>query len=163
VTFRFEHGFSKPRDAVFALHEDPAALARLLGRSRTFRLVGHDGHIRPGSITWIRDRLGLLPVTMALEHFLYEPPFRFGERLVHGPFRAFEHVHEFSREGDSTLVRDTVTVTLPWYLGGELAVRAIVGPKLRAHFRERYAALGRLLAGSGTEPASGQGDGVASA
>jgi ligand-binding SRPBCC domain-containing protein len=82
---------------------------------------------------------------MTFEHFLYEPPRRFAERLVRGPFRQFEHVHEFMPAGSRTILRDSLEVSLPWYLGGGLTMKLLVAPKLRRFFAYRHAELEQLL------------------
>jgi len=80
VHLRFEQIVPVRRELLFAFHEDPRNLALLFRGSRRFRLLAHAGHIRPGAVTRVEYALHpLLPVAMAFEHDLCEPPLRFGE------------------------------------------------------------------------------------
>ena len=141
----FEHVFDVAAADLFAFHENPGNLEVFLRGWTTFRMVANDGHIRVGSVTHIEERIGWIWIPMTFEHFLYEPPRRFGERQVHGPFETLEHVHEFESRGSRTILRDSVDVVLPWYLGGDLATRLIVAPKFRRFFAYRHAEMDRLL------------------
>jgi hypothetical protein len=145
VKLSFERVLPAPIERLFAFHCDPENLVRLLAGWPTFRMVAHQGNVRPGSLTRVRERLGIVWVPMTFLHFVYEPPGRFGERLVRGPFRKFEHVHEFESIAGGTRIRDRLDVELPWWLGGELGMRLLVGPKLRRFFAYRHAELDRLV------------------
>ena len=84
---------------------------------------------------------------MTFEHFLLEAPARFVERQVRGPFARFEHVHTFTPDAAGTTIVDEVDFATPWYLGGRLADRWIVAPRLRRFFEFRREAYRRLGAG----------------
>lgn len=152
---RFEQIVPVPRERLFAFHEDPRNLAVLFRASRSFRLLAHTGHIRAGAVTRVEYALHpLVPVAMAFEHFLYEPPLRFGERMLHGPFAEFVHVHAFDDLGEATRLRDELDVRLPAWLGGEAAMRLSAAGQLRAVFDLRHAELLKLAAeGALGEPA----------
>jgi ligand-binding SRPBCC domain-containing protein len=145
VKLSFEHAFDIAAADLFAFHENPGNLAAFLRGWRTFRMVAHDGHIRVGSITRVQERIGPLRIPMIFEHFVYDPPRRFGERQVSGPFKRLEHLHEFESTSSGTILHDSLDVVLPWYLGGNLATRLFVAPKFRRFFAFRYAEMDRLL------------------
>ena len=157
MELRFEQVVALPREAVFAFHEDPEHLVRLHRGWAAFRLLHHDGGVAPGSRTWFEITVaGIVPVVLGFEHTVYEPPLRFGERLIHGPFRKFSHTHEFEDgAAGKTVVRDLLDVELPWYYGGEPAMRLIVGPLLRRAFGLRGAALLRLAQTDGMARSAG--------
>ncbi len=94
----FEHTFAASREALFAFHERPGNLALLNRRWPAIRLGAHEGIVRPGGRTAVAIRLGPVWVGLTLEHFVHEPPLRFGETQARGPFRRFRHVHEFEVE-----------------------------------------------------------------
>ncbi len=79
------------------------------------------------------------------KHVLLEPPHRFGEEMVRGPFRHLRHVHEFEEVPGGTLVRDRLDLSLPVWLGGTLAERWVAGPRIRRVFRQRQEAMAKLL------------------
>jgi ligand-binding SRPBCC domain-containing protein len=145
VTLEFEHVFGVPVERLFAFHMTPGNLALLQRGWPTFRMVAHDGHIRVGSVTRVQERIGFVWVPLTFEHFLYEPPYRFGEHQVRGPFAKFEHVHEFVPTESGTLLRDVLDVRLPWYLGDELAMKLFVAPKLQNFFAYRHVELERFI------------------
>lgn len=144
MQLRFEHLVRAPRAALFAFHADPANLAVLLAGWNGFELLEHEGHLRPGARLRIRQRAALWRHDMTFEHFVFEPPRRFGERQVRGPFARFEHVHEFDERDGGTAVVDRVAFELPAHLGGALADRAVAAPVLRRFFDFRRGAYARL-------------------
>ena len=140
----FEGRFDIAPAELFALHADPSCLVKVQDPAR-FELVSHDGHIRPGARTVVKNRVGRIWLTMTFEHFLYEPPVRFGERMIKGPFRTFEHIHEFEADGNAALMRDLIDARLPWWQGGAIAMRLVSAPMIRKAFAYRHEALGRLI------------------
>jgi len=143
------------REPLFAFHTDPANLSVLLQGWRATRVLSTAGHIRPGARTEVLERWGPLALRLAFEHFLFEPSERFGERMVRGPFRLFEHVHRFRDEGGRTVIEDEVELALPVWLGGDLALRLFVLPHLRRFFAFRQSAYVRLAAEGRFGPAPG--------
>jgi ligand-binding SRPBCC domain-containing protein len=146
VQFTFRQTLDADRDELFAFHEDPGNLAVLLDGWKGFRLLSHSGHIRPGAVTVVVQRLGPVPFELEFEHFLLEKPFRFGERETRGPFRKFEHVHEFHADGGRTAIVDRVDFELPWRWGGPVADRFVARPTLREFFAFREQSYRRLIA-----------------
>jgi ligand-binding SRPBCC domain-containing protein len=145
MRFRFEQVIDLPRSVVFAFHEDPEHLELLHRGWAAFRLIHHDGRLQCGSRIWFETTIaGILPVVLGFEHFFYEPPHRFGERLVHGAFKKFTHIHEFDEVTTGTMVRDLLEVELPWHYGGEWAMKLLVAPLLQRAFQMRGETLLRL-------------------
>lgn len=66
--------------------------------------------------------------------------------MVKGPFRRFEHVHEFESSGAGARLRDILEFELPWYLGGVVGDRLLVAPMLRRWFVYRHRELAKLIA-----------------
>ena len=143
--FQFEQMIALPRTTVFAFHEDPEHLVLLHHGWSAFRMIHHYGRLHPGSRTWFETTIaGILPVVMGFEHTVYEPPHRFGEQLIHGPFRKFTHIHEFDEVNRGTMVRDLLEIELPWHYGGELAMQHFIAPMLQRVFKFRGEALLKL-------------------
>lgn len=149
MRFRFESTVATRIDTAFAFHEDPANLARLHAEWPGFRILHHSGNVRPGSETWFEQTIAhVVPLVMGFRHTVYEPPNRFAEQMVHGPFLRFIHIHEFEPIGQQVIVRDLLDVAMPRQLGGELLIRSCVAPSLRRVFAHRSRVLERLLSGS---------------
>lgn len=145
MEFSFEQVIPAPLGNVFAFHKTPSYLKVLMRDWPTFRLLHHEGSVLPGRSVWIEEMIaGCIPVVLGFRHTIYEPPCRFGEELIHGPFNRFVHVHEFEDQGGGTLVRDRLLISLPRYYGGALGMRWLVAPKIRQVFEYRQQALHRL-------------------
>jgi hypothetical protein len=145
VKLSFERAFKVDAAELFAFHEKPENLAAFQRGWATFRMVAHEGHIRVGSVLRVQERIGPFWIPMTFQHFVYEPPRRFGERQVHGPFKKLEHLHEFESTSSGTILRDTLDIVLPWYFGGNLATRLFVAPRFRRFFAFRHAEMESLL------------------
>lgn len=77
----------------------------------------------------------------------YDPPYRFVDVQVIGPYARWEHRHMFVEEAGGTVMEDRVTYRLPLGPIGELAHRLGVRRQLEAIFAYRRDRLRALLAG----------------
>ena len=155
MRFQFEQTIALPRATVFAFHEDPGHLVLIHRDWAAFRMIRHDGDVNPGSRTWVETTVaGILPIVMGFEHDVYKPPHRFGERMIHGPFGKFTHIHEFEELEGGCVVRDVLEVELPWYYGGEMAMKFFIGPMVSRAFKFRAAALLKLAESGAMSPSS---------
>ena len=64
------------------------------------------------SVTWRARHFGVM-WTMTSQITALERPRRFVDEQVRGPFRVFRHEHRFERDGDVTVMTDTVTLRSP--------------------------------------------------
>lgn len=145
MEFRFEHLVPAPIETVFRFHANPTHLGLLHADAAGFRLIKHCKNVYPGSTLWFEQTIaGCIPLVLGFRHTLYEPPSRFGEELIHGPFSQFTHVHKFEQTNDGTIVRDILNVQLAWQYGGSLATQLLVAPAFQSLFTYRKQALSRL-------------------
>ncbi|MBL0887098.1 TIGR01777 family oxidoreductase [Myceligenerans indicum] len=102
----------RPRSEVFAWHERPGAIVRLIPPWAPLRVVREARSLADGEAV-----LGLpLGLRWVARHSGYRPPERFVDELVSAPLRwvvPWRHIHEFAEEGDRTRVTDTVRTTVP--------------------------------------------------
>jgi ligand-binding SRPBCC domain-containing protein len=104
VKLCFEQTIPLPRRTVFGFFQNPACLAVLHEGWSRFRLLKHETQICVGCETWVEVTIaGFVPVVLGFRHTLFEPPLRFAEELIHGPFSKFHHVHEFEEQGAGCL------------------------------------------------------------
>lgn len=94
--------------------------------------------MRRGAIIRYRLRLRGVPVSWDSEITDWEPPFRFTDTQIRGPYRLWVHRHRFEETPDGTLVADDVTYRVP---GGSLVNRLFVAGELRRIFDYRKAKL----------------------
>jgi ligand-binding SRPBCC domain-containing protein len=102
------------------------------------------------TVTWRARHFGIW-FTMTSRITSLERPQRFVDEQVRGPFRSFRHEHSFTRDGQGTVMLDTLTIGSPIF--GRLAERIVLVPYLRRLIRERnHHILTTLDAVPGTNP-----------
>ncbi len=136
----------KPRVEVFAFFTDPANLARITPPWLGFRLLTPAPVMGPFAVFDCRLRWLGLPLRWRAFIREYDPPARFVDVQVRGPYDRWEHRHVFLEDGGGTWVEDRVTYRLP--LGGVgRAVNALaVARQLTAIWAYRRRRIGELLA-----------------
>ncbi|MEU2202750.1 SRPBCC family protein [Microbacterium oleivorans] len=124
-------------------------------RSRERAVAGvTSGTIRLGeSVTWRARHFGVM-WTMTSQITALERPRRFVDEQVRGPFRVFRHEHRFERDGDVTVMTDTVTLRSP--LLGVLVEPLLLRPYMQRLIRTRNAVLVRKA----TATSAGRGGGL---
>lgn len=101
------------RERLFAYHQAPGALERLIPPWEKVRLESSDRSLEPGSRVVLRTNLGPIPLRWVAEHGAYDPPRRFEDSQLSGPFAHWHHVHRFepaSMEDGSRKAVSSVTV-----------------------------------------------------
>lgn len=94
---RYQASVSLPvsTETAFAYHERPGCLDRLIPPWESVTIERSDGSLRTGSRVVLKTRLLGIPLRWVAEHTVYEPPRRFCDRQVSGPFACWEHEHRF--------------------------------------------------------------------
>ena len=95
-----------------------------------------------GSRIDYRLRLHGIPLRWQSEITVWEPPFRFVDVQIRGPYRAWIHEHSFEPRDGATLMRDYVQYAVR---GGPLVRRLFVGPDLDRIFMYRRCRLETLF------------------
>lgn len=103
-------------DEVFAWHTRAGAFNRL---SPPWRSVTIKQYTKPGDapnlIVLRLSVVGPIGLRWELEHDSFDPPHRFSDRQIRGPFKSWRHVHAFSSvSNDATKLTDSVSYTLPF-------------------------------------------------
>lgn len=124
--------------AVFAASLDPALHLESMARYGETMVMGPaDGIFTEGStVTWRARHFGI-PFHLTTVVFDIDPPHRFCDRQVKGPFGAFHHEHAFAEHPNGTLVRDTVTFRSPFGPVGALVDRFFLQDYMRRLIDER--------------------------
>jgi ligand-binding SRPBCC domain-containing protein len=137
--FRFASVISAPLEKVWAFHEAPEALEKLLPPDGSVRVVERRGGLEPGSTVELELRFGPLRRRWLARHTEYERFSHFSDVQEKGPFRVWRHRHGFERAGEGRCrLVDEVEYSLPLapvsdWLGG-----AVVKQILRKMFRMRH-------------------------
>jgi ligand-binding SRPBCC domain-containing protein len=99
-----------------------------------------------GSLIEYRLRLHRVPVKWRTRIEVWEPPRRFVDMQVRGPYSLWEHTHEFEEDGPgATIIHDRVRYSMPFGPLGELANRLLVRRDLKRIFDYRRDAVEREL------------------
>ena len=124
--FSREQWLPRPLEDVFGFFSRPENLQVITPPWLNFRIVECPSSLKEGSLIRYRLRLRRLPVRWTSEITEWKPPFRFVDRQLSGPYRLWNHEHDFAAERGGTRIHDRVTYALPFGIIGRLAHRAIV-------------------------------------
>ena len=137
---------ARPRAEVFAFFAEPTALERLTPPPFRLQLVNRNVTMTTGAVLDFRLRwLGLVPLRWRAFVREWDPPFRFVDVQVRGPFARWEHRHRFLEEGGGTWVEDRVTYRLPLGPLGRVAHTMLVRRQLRELWDYRHRQLAELV------------------
>jgi ligand-binding SRPBCC domain-containing protein len=137
---------ARPRPDVFAFLADPANLARVMPRSFHVRLLTPGVTMQAGAVVDFRIAWLGLPLRWRMFVREWDPPYRFVDVQVSGPYARWEHRHRLLEEGGGTWIEDRVTYRLPFgRLGGALHA-LLVAQQLRAAWVYRRERLIEMLA-----------------
>lgn len=131
----------------FSLFADAFNLEALTPPLLRFRVIT-PGPIEMGVGTRIEYRLRLhgVPVRWLTRIEAWDPPHRFVDNQLRGPYGLWHHTHEFEPDGDGTLIHDRVRYRIGWGPAGALAHRLFVRRDLERIFDYRREAIRNLIA-----------------
>lgn len=142
-----------PLDETFEFFARPENLARITPPWLGFRMVSDDVRMREGLRIEYRVRPLGVPQRWVSEITAYDPPHRFVDEQVAGPYARWHHEHRFRAVDGGTEVTDTVTYALPFGPIGRLAHGLLVRRQLESIFDYRERTLVDLLQEPGDRPA----------
>lgn len=90
--------------------------------------------MRQGALIDYRLRLHGIPIRWKTQITAWDPPRRFVDEQIRGPYRLWVHEHTFIEDGEGTVVEDYVRYAVPF---GWLADRLVVARDLKAIFGYR--------------------------
>ena len=135
-----------PAERAFAFFGDAHNLEAITPPWLRFRIVT-PGPIEMGSGTLISYRLSLhgVPVRWHTRIEVWEPPRRFVDIQVSGPYALWHHTHEFEPAEDGTMIRDRVRYRIGFGPLGAAALRLFVRRDLERIFDFRRTAIAGLV------------------
>lgn len=139
-----------PRERVFAFFERAENLEAITPAFLRFRIVTRGPiEMKLGAIIDYRLRLRGVPIRWRTRIAEYDPPRRFVDEQIHGPYRRWVHEHRFEPGPDnSTIMHDLVHYQLPRVPMQGLIQRWLVAPDLARIFDFRAAEIDRVFAAS---------------
>jgi ligand-binding SRPBCC domain-containing protein len=145
-TYRVEsvQEVQRPLAIVFPFFADPRNLETITPPWLSFKILTPGTiEMRPGTLIDYRIRIRGIPVRWQTEITAWEPPHRFVDRQLRGPYRLWIHEHTFSESNGVTTMRDCVEYAVP---GGEIVRRLFVAPDIERIFAYRRSVLERVFA-----------------
>ena len=131
---------------VFQFFADAHNLEAITPPLLRFRVVT-PAPIAMGRGTLIRYRLRVhgVPVSWLTEIEEWDPPHRFVDAQLTGPYALWHHTHSFEPDGDETIMRDVVRYRIGFGILGTLADALVVRRDLAAIFDHRAERVRELL------------------
>ena len=136
---------ARTRAEVFAFFADPSHLLLITPPEFRLRLVGGPPTLSTSAV--LDMQLQWLGVPIRWRAFIreWDPPYRFVDVQVRGPYARWEHRHRFLEEGGGTWVEDRVTYRLPLGPLGRAAHALVVRRQIAALWRYRTRQLSELV------------------
>lgn len=141
--FTTELWLPRPRPEVFNFFADAGNLQTITTPWLSFEiLTSSPVEMRPGALIDYRLRVHGFPIRWRTEITEWNPPHRFVDQQVRGPYHVWHHTHTFNERDSGTLCRDEV-VYRP--RGGTLINKLFVRRDVEQIFCFRAAQLQRLF------------------
>jgi ligand-binding SRPBCC domain-containing protein len=125
----------RPIDSVFEFFADAYRLEEITPPWLHFHVqTPRPVPMHPGALIDYKLRLHGIPIRWRTEISEWEPPVRFVDFQLKGPYRLWRHLHTFEERDGGTFVLDRVEYAVP---GGRLIHRMFVQPDLMRIFAFR--------------------------
>ena len=156
VLHREQHLPGTPEE-VFPFFADARNLERITPPLLSFRVITPGPiEMHVGTLIEYRLRVHRVPIRWLTSIQAWDPPHRFVDMQLKGPYALWHHTHTFAPTGDGgTTMTDTVRYAIGFGPLGELAHRLTVGRDVEAIFRHRAEVVPALVGrAAATAPAS---------
>ncbi len=144
-TFQTSETVKRPIGEVFDFFSNAENLERITPPELNFHIITPTPiEIRQGTIIEYRLSLHGFPMTWRSEITLWEPPNRFADTQLSGPYKQWIHVHTFAETNEGTLMTDEVRYRLPFEPLGDIA-QFLIDRQLKHIFDHRQRMVVELL------------------
>ncbi|MDA8744882.1 TIGR01777 family oxidoreductase [Rubripirellula amarantea] len=136
-----ETKLSASPEQAFAYHERPGALQRLVPPWESVKIEHSDQSLHVGSQVVLKTKVAGVSLRWVAEHVQYDPPRLFADTQLSGPFKRWDHRHEFHEvadEAQSCRLRDEITYELPMGALGNLFGSGKARHTIEAMFAYRH-------------------------
>jgi ligand-binding SRPBCC domain-containing protein len=140
-----EQWVPQPIDAAFAFFSDPANLQALTPPWLDFRITESPAQLQVGSLIRYKLRWHGLPVRWTTRIAEWQPPHRFVDIQLSGPYALWHHQHQLTSAGAGTSIRDEVTYALPLGALGNIAHSLLVRKDVERIFDYRIQRMRQIL------------------
>jgi ligand-binding SRPBCC domain-containing protein len=144
--FDQEDWLPKPLSEVFAFFGDAENLERITPPWLSFKIVPpYPKQMAVGVQIEYRLKLHGFPIRWTTKIAEWDPPFRFVDVQLRGPYRVWEHTHTFESEGEGTRMKDHVRYQLPFGWLGRVAHELSVRKDIQRIFAFRSQQIPKLF------------------
>jgi ligand-binding SRPBCC domain-containing protein len=144
-----EQTVPRPRREVFEFFSRPENLGKITPAGLGFKILTPlPLELQRGSVIDYVLRIAGLPVRWRTLITAFDPPHRFVDEQLSGPYDFWHHTHTFEEVDGGTRITDRVRYTLPLGPLGELAHALFVRRQLRKIFEHRRKVTAELFATS---------------
>jgi ligand-binding SRPBCC domain-containing protein len=144
-----------PQEAVWKLHDSLDGLKQITPPGTKLRIINPPVRLEKGIRFTLLLRQPPIPFPMRWEvvYTEYDPPLRFVDEQVKGPFAWWRHEHRFEPRPDGrTCLRDVVEYTPPFGILGKIADALFIRRQLTAMFAYRHRVTKQTLEAARKEP-----------
>lgn len=146
--YRAEQFVPRTLDEVFEFFSRAENLQQLTPPWLNFRILSVDPTpVREGTLIRYSLRWRVFPIHWLTRITDWEPPSRFVDLQLKGPYNLWRHEHRFVAESNGTRITDEVHYRLPLGPLGRIAHALKVRSDVEAIFAYRRAAVSRILGG----------------
>ncbi len=151
MRFVLESVFRCTPAALFEFHERADALDLLSPQDGSVRVIQTPASLQVGAEAIILLGVGPLRKKWVARHTVYEPPYRFVDEQVSGPFKSWRHEHLIQPHPEGAQLRDQIDFELPLGLLGRPAAPFVMA-MLKKSFAVRHAITRSHVEGSQKVP-----------
>jgi ligand-binding SRPBCC domain-containing protein len=136
----------RPLPDVFEFFSNAKNLQRLTPEWMHFRILSVDPEpVRQGTLISYSLRWRIFPIHWTTEIIAWEPPHRFVDIQLKGPYKLWRHEHRFVAEGNGTRILDEVQYSLPFGPLGRIAHALKVKKDVETIFVYRKDAVAKIF------------------
>jgi hypothetical protein len=145
-TLKREQLVPRPLDEVFEFFEKPENLARITPPWMDFRILTPSPIVMEQGAEF-EYTVRVMGIRMRWKSLIgdYQPPFRFVDEQIRGPYAYWHHTHTFAEVDAGTSVGDEVRYALPAGMIGTLAQHLFVRRQLDEIFSYRSRVINELF------------------
>jgi ligand-binding SRPBCC domain-containing protein len=140
-----EQWIPKPIDEAFAFFSRPENLEEITPPFLGFHIIRADKELHAGSLIEYKLRVRGVPMKWLTEITVWEPPYRFVDFQLKGPYKLWHHEHTFTPDNGGTRIGDHVDYALPFGIVGQIVHALMVRRDVESIFQYRQHQLQQLL------------------